>query len=156
LWSDVARSVDTMGAEVEGVAQMIDAPTTAALRDLIPRDKFDNPRVHALVALGYPAIEPIMMDVLAWLGDMNWPVATELAPYLANIGAPLAPYIRRVFATNDDVWKYWLLKAVVAKSPDLALALQSDLERLAHRPTAGEKWDECDLEASEVLATLAM
>jgi len=101
------------------------------LFSLLPRDKFDVENAGRLVALGYPATEPVIPQLLEWLQDMNWPVAQVLQPFLAGIGLPLANDIRRVIADDDHIWSYWVLSEVVALSGDLVIALRPELETLA-------------------------
>lgn len=117
----------------------------------IPRDKFDLAAANAAIGAGWPQIEPVAEQLLQWVQDVNWPVAKVLAPFLAGIGAPLAPYIRRVLAGNDEVWKYSLIGSVVARSQDLALVLRSELERIAFEPTPSERAEEVANIAREAL-----
>ena len=83
--------------------------TGSKLRELLPHEKGDTERAEAIVALGYPAVAPILPDLIEWLQDCNWPVAHVLSPFLAQIGLPLLPPVRAVLATNDYQWKYWVL-----------------------------------------------
>jgi hypothetical protein len=108
------------------------------LTALLPIDKTDTEAASKVVAIGLPGVEPVLPKLLEWLQDMNWPVAQILQPFLASIGAPLVPHIRAVLATDDDVWKYWVVQGVVGKSAELVHALKPELERLAHSPTDGE------------------
>ena len=108
------------------------------LTALLPVDKTDAAAASKVVAIGFPSVEPVLPRLLEWLQDMNWPVAQILQPFLASIGPPLAPHIRAVLATDDDVWKYWVIQGVVGKSTELAQVLKPELERLAHSPTDGE------------------
>ncbi|MGD1053406.1 MAG: DUF5071 domain-containing protein [Candidatus Dormibacteria bacterium] len=109
--------------------------------DLIPRDKGDIPRAEAAVRAGYPAVEPILGELLEWLQDLNWPVAGVLVPFLESIGPvdALLHHVRAVLRSDDDVWKYWVLGSVVdAWEADGILLLRPDLERMATQPTLGE------------------
>jgi hypothetical protein len=108
------------------------------LTALLPIDKMDTEAASKVVAIGFPGVEPVLPKLLEWLQDMNWPVAQVLQPFLASVGAPLAVHIRAVLATDDDVWKYWVVQGVVGESMQLMHALKPELERLAHSPTDGE------------------
>ena len=121
------------------------------LRILIPVDKHDVNKVKAIAEMGYPGIEPVLPVLLGWIQDVNWPVARELAPFLATIGAPLAPHCRQIFATDDDTWKYNVIEQIVAPSPALRNILRPELERLAAQPTAGERIEEVDIVAQDAL-----
>lgn len=56
------------------------------LRAFLPRDKHDLDNLQLLKNLGWPAIEPVLPDLLEWVQHMNWPVARSLAPFLAGLG----------------------------------------------------------------------
>ena len=108
------------------------------VKNLIPQSKMDVERAKAAVGTGYPAVEPILPDLLEWIQDINWPVAEVLAPFLATIGSPLIPHIRNIFATDDHIWKSWIISYVMKDSREVAEAFRGDLERIAYSPTAGE------------------
>ena len=122
------------------------------LHELLPKDKHDLDRAKALVSIGYPTVAPILPELLEWLQDGNWPVAHEIGPFLASIGAPLAEEVRRILQSQDLLWKYWILLDVVAHSPELATALYPDLVKIAEGDTVDE--DEKDVKevAREILS----
>lgn len=121
-------------------------------RELLPRHKHDTERAEAIVALGYPTVAPLLADLVEWLQDINWPVAHVIAPFLARIGAPIIPEVRRVLRTDDVIWKCWVLRCVVAAaSPDVAEGLRDDLTRIAAEPTAGEILEDVSTVAQELL-----
>jgi hypothetical protein len=124
---------------------------SAALRDMLPKDKHDVAAAQSIVALGYPAVAPILGELLAWVQDMNWPVARVLQPFLSSIGEPLAPMIGNILRADDNTWKYWLVASVVAGSPALVHAMRPDLVRIAETPTDGEVAEEVNVAAQEVL-----
>lgn len=121
---------------------------------LIPNTKFETDRASALVQLGFPAAEPALPQMLEWLQDLNWPVAGIFQPFLKGIGRPLAPYVRNILCGDDDGWKYSLLTAVVAQSPELALALKPELERIASKPSSGELDEDVSAVAIEILTKI--
>ncbi|WP_166873195.1 DUF5071 domain-containing protein [Massilia mucilaginosa] len=118
---------------------------------LIPDDKHDLDAVQAAIAAGWPAVLPVLPALLEWMRDTNWPVAKPLAPFLASIGAPLAPAIRQVFDGDDGIWKTNLIRQVLMRSPALRAALAADLRRLAAYPNAAERAEEVDQAALEAL-----
>ena len=117
----------------------------------VTRDKFDLDAANAAAEAGWPAIEPSVEQLLLWVQDSNWPVARILAPALAVVGAPLAPYVRQVLAGEDETWKYHLIITVVAQSQELTSALRPELERIAFTPTPSERAEEVCNVAREVL-----
>ena len=120
-------------------------------RSLIPLDKHDHARAEAAIAAGYPIVEPILPELLEWLQDLNWPVAQQLAPFITSIGTPLIPHIRKIFETDDEMWKYWMMNVILRKSPDVAAAFRDDLVRIAYEPTENEADHELDETALRVL-----
>jgi hypothetical protein len=86
--------------------------------------------------------------------DLNWPVAHHLRPFLAEVGEPVAPHIRSMLQTDDELWKYWTVIGVVAESTLLALALRPELERLATSPADGEREERLDVVARNILRRL--
>ena len=94
------------------------------------------------------------MSLLEWLQDINWPVAQVLAPFFATVGADLAPYVRPVLQSQDDVWKYHIIESVVGRSMSLTQALESELRRIVQSPTQTEHAEEVDRVALEALEQL--
>ena len=121
------------------------------LSRLVPKDKFDLDTAQAAVDAGYPSVAPILPELLVWLQDCNWPVAHVLAPFLASVGEPLVPHVAHVMSSDDYVWKYWMIGAIMRHSPDVARSFRSELERLVASPLDVESRNELDQLAQEVL-----
>ena len=117
----------------------------------LPRDKFDLVRARALVELGYPAVAPVLDGMLEWVQDSNWPVASVLHPLLIAIGMPLVPHLLHVLRTDDDTWKYFVIRDVIGPSPVLTAALRDELTRIANDPTPGERAEEAHEMALDAL-----
>jgi Domain of unknown function (DUF5071) len=124
------------------------------LRELIPTDKLDTTNAKALVALGYPAVAEALPSMLEWVQDLNWPVARVFRPFLAGIGAPLAPHIRAIVNTTDETWKWSVLQGIVGQSRELAESLRSELRRLEKSPTPREAHEGLQTLAQEIAAGL--
>jgi hypothetical protein len=121
------------------------------VRLLIPQHRSDSERANAAIAAGYPAVAPILPELLEWLQDCNWPVARVLAPFLVSIGNPLIPHIQHIFDSNDEIWKYWIINVILRNSFELAVAFRNELERLAYSPTENEETQELNEVSQEVL-----
>ena len=121
------------------------------VKALIPRSKMDVERAEAAVAAGYPAVAPILSELLEWLQDMNWLVAKVLAPFLASIGSPIIPYIRHILRTDDEIWKYWIMVYIISESREVAEAFRADIERFAYSPTENQILEGLDEEARSLL-----
>ena len=109
------------------------------LSTLVPATQHETDKAQRLVALGYPAVESVLDEIMEWAEDANWPVARVFLPFLARIGAPLAPRVRHVLQSQDEQWKQVVLGQVVGQSAALAHALAVDLQHLMHSPTAAER-----------------
>lgn len=120
--------------------------------EYLPRDKHDSERVNQLKNLSREELVLLLPGLMEWIQDMNWPIAEEVAELLLTYPDEIVPLIKDVLVTNDDIWKYWCLIKLVKKLPkDLKVQLKGDLIRLVESPTAGEKLEELDEIAVEVL-----
>jgi proteasome lid subunit RPN8/RPN11 len=129
---------------------------TGEIRHLVPRDKCDEDIVPMIAEAGYPAIAPILDDLMQWTADPNWPIAPPLIDYLATLGAPMIEPIRRVLRGNDDGHKFVCLRGMVHNLPLSArIELRDDLRTLADTPCQGD-WDvSVDAEARAILAAMS-
>ena len=121
------------------------------IRSLIPQHKSDHERAQAACLAGYPAVSPILPELLEWFQDSNWPVAHTLSPLLVSIGSPLIPHVQRILDTNDWTWKYWMIAIIMRRSREVAEAFREELERLAYSPTEREAQEELDEVAQDIL-----
>ena len=124
------------------------------LTALLPVSKFETEKAVHIASLGYPAVEPVMPQILAWLQDLNWPVARVFLPFAVSIGAPLAPHVRSILRADDGCWKHSVLSGVVAESLELAVCLRPELQRLASAPTPIESQEKVNVVASEILSRM--
>lgn len=123
--------------------------------EFLPRNKHDFERVYKLKTMDHTDLLPLLPGLMEWMQDMNWPIAKEVAELLLLFPNEIVPLIKNVFATNDDVWKYWCLVVLIKRLPKESRSLlKSDLIRLIERPTAGEKVEELDEIAIQLLQTI--
>ena len=122
------------------------------LEVLLPKDKFDIHSVEKLKELSREEIIYLLSNLLEWIQDMNWLIAPKIADLLLDFPNETTPHIRKVFETEDDIWKFWCLDVLVQHFPvESKQALKNDLIRLAERPSEGEKLEEVDVKAKEIL-----
>jgi hypothetical protein len=121
---------------------------------LLPRDKHDADSAAALTALGLERTLPVMPEILKWMQDLNWPVATVFQPFLVDAGASLDVFVKPLLSSADNVWKYNLLVSIVSRSPALAAALQTELMHLASTPTLEEQLEGVTEEARTILSNM--
>ncbi|MEK5236062.1 DUF5071 domain-containing protein [Paenibacillus sp. FSL L8-0470] len=125
------------------------------IKRLIPKDKFDFNSVNTLKILDINIIKPIISDLLEWTKDSNWPITQEIGDILVPLGSELIPYLRGIFDSNDDCWKYSILVNLVNKLPPTVLSeMEADLKRLAFNPSERERQEYVDEEAAEILLLL--
>lgn len=119
------------------------------LRKLLPANKDDVAAIEAIRAHGYPAVQPILLDLLKWIRDESWPVAKPACEFLVTLGPRLAPQVREVLRSRDDWWKAVVLRQIVSEWPsDDVRGLSDQLFLIA---TDGQSWG-ADLLALRLLA----
>lgn len=124
---------------------------TSQIVSFVPMDKHDHEAARRAIKAGYPAVESVLPNLLEWLQDMNWPVAQTLAPFLASIGEPLIPHLRKIFETDDEIWKAWILSTIVEESPILAIEFREYLESLVSETSTNEDAEWLRENANEIL-----
>lgn len=103
-----------------------------SLKRLLPRDKNDAAGAQALVTLGFPAVEPILPQLLEWLKANGSPVEWVLREFVVSLGIHAVPHVQRALASRHELLKYSIVKNVVARWPAEAVApLASQLQMLA-------------------------
>jgi hypothetical protein len=90
------------------------------LRELLPRNTHDHQAASAVIALGYPAVAPILPDLLEWLQDYNWPVSRPIAEFLqADHGRELKAlrrYVQRGRPYGRKEWQKEIAKRLALES----------------------------------------
>jgi hypothetical protein len=124
-------------------------------RQLLPRDKHDLENARAVIALGYPAVAPVLPDLLEWLRDCNWPVSRAIDDFLATLPEQMAPLIWKVLRGDDHTWKYWCIVRLISAMPvSVAEQFRTELTRLANEPTPAERNEELNEVAQDALREL--
>ncbi|MBE9916465.1 DUF5071 domain-containing protein [Paenibacillus donghaensis] len=122
------------------------------LSELLPRDKHDFERVNDLKSINKKDLIKLIPELLEWLQDINWPIASEIAKLLLTVPQETIPYVRKVLEGGDDIWKEWCLRYFVMELPtNLRQILQDELERIAYRPRKGEQLEDVHITAQEIL-----
>ena len=119
------------------------------LRKLLPVNKDDVAAIETITAQGYPAVEPILLDLLKWIRDESWPVAKPTREFLVTIGPRLTPQVREVLGSRSDSLKAEVLRQIVSEWPSEAVRGLSD--QLFLIATDGQSWG-ADLLALRILA----
>ncbi|WP_240056685.1 DUF5071 domain-containing protein [Bacillus mesophilum] len=125
------------------------------LDDYLPRHKHDFERVTKLNNLDRGELLPLLPSLMEWMQDINWPIAREVAQLLLTYPEDIIHLIKIVLTTNDEPWKYWCLEYLVKTMPEeLRAEFKEDLIRIAEKPTVGEKDEDLDELAKEIVNTL--
>lgn len=123
------------------------------LQKCIPENKYDTIAIEQASLIGFPALNPILSDLLVWVQDANWPVAAGTASLLSKAGPEIVPHIKAVLVSEDSIWKYWAIELVVRNlRPDVFSSLRNDIARLADRPSRGDQSEKVDLVAQGILS----
>jgi hypothetical protein len=108
------------------------------LRKLLPANKDDVAAIAAIAARGYPAVQPILLDLLKWIRQESWPVAKPACEFLVSIGPRLAPEVQEVLGSRDDFLKAAVLREIVSQWPS------EDVRQLSPQlfliATDGQSW----------------
>ena len=119
---------------------------------MIPRDKFDELAILRLQLSTREEIIPVLPELLGWIQDMNWPIASKMAELLRAYPVETAPHIKEILKGTDSIWKYWcLLELIKPMNKDHQLLFKEDLLRLIHHPSKDDQLEEVDEVAAEIL-----
>ena len=108
------------------------------LRKLLPANQDDVAAIEAIAARGYPAVEPILLDLMKWTRHDHWPVAKPVREFLASLGGQLAPEVHHALGSSDPALKAAVLQHIVTHWPsDDVRGVGSRLLLIA---TDGQSW----------------
>jgi len=126
-----------------------------SIYSFVPKDKFDTSGVEHLMVLEDKEFDVIAPLLLEWIQDINWPVADHMIKVLAVHQDVTEKYIRRILSSDqsDDEWKTNTIRFLLPSfthdfNEDLTLGM---IERIAVKPTDGERREEADEAARDYL-----
>jgi hypothetical protein len=99
------------------------------LTRLLPKNREDVDGVRALLAHGYPTLEPVLGSLFQWLDTSGSPVELEIRPFFASLGEPALELAREALCANiKPARKHALLRYVLPNwSRETLLKLESEL-----------------------------
>ena len=119
------------------------------LTAVLPRNRDDAENANALIALGYPTVEPVLKPMLDWLKSNGSPVELVFRPFFAQVGAPALSLVKDALSSTHELWKFSIVRNVVYAWPrDLVVELQPHLEGLVQH----SGFYSTDLVALEILS----
>src|SRR5262245_23025829 len=95
---------------------------SGTLKRLLPRDKHDVEAARALVALGYPAVAPILTQMLEWLKVSGSPVALMMGEFFVALGMDGVPVVQKALSSRYNLLKYAVITHIVVRWPAEAIA----------------------------------
>lgn len=96
------------------------------IKEMVPKDKFDNVHIDDLNRLSDKEIKSIIYDLLKWIQDYNWPVAHEILPILIDRENLVFPYIHQILNGDDVMWKYWIMDLLI---PEFTIEHKQELKK---------------------------
>ena len=127
------------------------------VKNLVPKNKFDFSGMEELMKLSDEEIEPVIPDLLAWMKDMNWPVAKEMPALLALHPKTIIPHIIEIFQPEQPEcdWKTYIIQELLPLlDKKYLLMLKPSLERIAKNPTWEELEEETNIAAEDIILIL--
>jgi len=123
-----------------------------SINDLIPSDKSDIETAENLKKYSYQELKEIILELLTWIQDMNWPVAGPVAEYLESISEEITKEIIKILQGTDGVWKYWCVNVfAINAQKQLNSELIEEIIRISKTPTKDEMEEEVQKLAIEFL-----
>ena len=117
---------------------------------LIPKDKHDKSTISELMRISEEEVIPILPQILDWIADMNWPIATDMIKVLIRFPNSLVNPIKQALApkSEDVMLKYWIIKELLPQlTYEAQYALWVDFVRISENPTEVERTEGVDVVA---------
>lgn len=114
---------------------------TENLKDLIPKNKFDNSNIESLMLLQETDLKQLLPELILWIADFNWPIATELIPVLIKYPDSIIVTIKNVLkqSEEDAELKHCVISQLIPNLPSKYQdILLKDIERIVKEPTESE------------------
>lgn len=124
------------------------------VEDLVPKDIFDCSGIEELRNLSDEEIIPVLPELLAWMKDMNWPVAKEMPSLLALHQKEVIPYIIEALKPEqlECDWKTYIIDFLLPLLDKKYLEmLRISLERIVEKPTWGEIDERTNIVAEDII-----
>ncbi|MEJ8590159.1 DUF5071 domain-containing protein [Riemerella anatipestifer] len=81
--------------------------------------------------------------------DINWPIVVPVSNYLLKYTDKITDEIIVILKTDDEVWRYWLIKVFGEKTTDEKL--KQEIIRLAFNANESEKRGEVDIICQDII-----
>ena len=120
--------------------------------EFIPGSKNDLKAIQALDSMSNDAIYPYLNEIIAWVKDVNWPVAVPICERLASFDERIVPVIEEILSGQDEQWKYTVLSNLIPKlSPSVMELSMNQVVRIVNEPTESEIAESLNLVARDTI-----
>ena len=127
------------------------------LMEYLPTSKWDPDAIQRLSQLDPEKRNILLPQLLVWIQDINWPNAGKIVPFLIVGSKEIIPEIEWVLNGQDDVWKGNCIRHILTHlPPETVQPLLPVLKRIVETPTANEKAEEIDVDASTCIEQLQL
>jgi hypothetical protein len=97
--------------------------TKAELAALLPKDRNDVANAKAIIALGYPTVEPVLRSLFQWLETSGSEVELVIRPFFATLGEPALDLVKEALeGPTKPARKAALLRYVLPSWPKETIA----------------------------------
>lgn len=122
------------------------------MKELIPKSKDDFSPFEKLESKSIEEFYPIVMDLLKWLQDGNWPIFNAIVKIFEDKIDKIEKEILQILKSSDEVWKYWIISDLLFQSSTpLPKSIYEELVRIKNHPNPREHNEEVDLVAEELI-----
>lgn len=123
------------------------------IKELLPKDKFDNNGLNRLSELTDEEIKPFIPDLLVWVQDMNFPVAETVCRVIAGHYAVADDEIIKLLdvSQTDELWKYFIITGLLPVIENPSDSLINAVRRIALNASDSEITEEVEEVAKEYL-----
>ena len=105
----------------------------------LPKDKSDIASILELECLSNDELRPLIPELLEWLRDINWPIASPIARLLSKRGEEIVEPIRSILRGSDAVWKKWVISELLVHCDSgVRIGLEDEILRILNSPTDDE------------------
>jgi len=125
------------------------------ISSFVPKNKSDYESIARLKTLKNEGIEQIADEILEWVQDINWPIASEICDLLIPLDTKIISGVRKILNTEDYDWIYNCLNYIVKfLSKDAILEIEEELMRIVLTPNNEEVEMELPELSKEILDSL--
>ncbi|MCL2621390.1 MAG: DUF5071 domain-containing protein [Defluviitaleaceae bacterium] len=111
------------------------------MKRLIPKDKFDFTPFTTLMEINEDEVQLILLELLSWIADMNWPIADAMLGVLARFPDSMVPLIKELLkpTETDEDWKWSIIVGLMPILPPKSqILLRDSIKRIIDSPSDGE------------------